>query len=465
LKLTSYSLAGKLFGFLIVESATDQQEQQRPKINLSLSMGVKFENPQQVLTCVRVAIFAILCSQLLPWGVGFPACDDAVNPNSSRIGPATYNSLFKTVLVGSPPDSSFPLIVQPRVGFNASVDAAIAWVAANNNWLRARYYEHGAVVFRGWKIATAHEFERVATACVSPSPLFGGTYLGTSPRLSAVDGTKFVYTASELPGWQVVPVHFEMSFRSKGMPQEILFWAETPNQSEGGETPLVDFRQVWRELQPDVALRFEKRGIRYLRQYFSEQRGGANSVMPWSLHPSFLKAWEKMFQTNNRSLAKERAEEQGFKVQWLHGDANMMRLEHTMPALRSHPVTGEPTWSNHLAVIHPSCWVDEFAYTAHRTDISLFWALRAVASYAYMWVCNSVVELALGHEGMGMQATYIDGGRIPAADVRHLREVIWRNSFTSSWQLGDVAWVDNNRIAHGRQAFEGSRRLLVSWTQ
>ena len=64
-----------------------------------------------------------------------------------------------------------------------------------------------------------------------------------------------------------------------------------------------------------------------------------------------------------------------------------------------------------------------------------------------------------------MHAQYGDGETIPDADVRHLRKLIWRNLYTAPWQKSDVVFLDNNRVAHGRQAFEGPRRVLVTWAE
>ena len=106
------------------------------------------------------------------------------------------------------------------------------------------------------------DFESVSIACVSPELPFDGLYGGSSPRLPAVDGTQYVYTASEIPPWVIVSSHLEMSFKKFGVPKKILFWADVPNTGIGGETPLVDYRQVWREMRPDIAQRFLKDKLR-----------------------------------------------------------------------------------------------------------------------------------------------------------------------------------------------------------
>ena len=90
---------------------------------------------------------------------------------------------------------------------------------------------------------------------------------------------------------------------------------------------------------------------RYVRQYFSEQKGGRDSLWPWTHHPGFTKSWEAMFNTTDVSRAVALAEAEGFKAEWAHGDARVLKLSHDMPATRKHPVTGRTIWSNHLAVI------------------------------------------------------------------------------------------------------------------
>jgi hypothetical protein len=90
---------------------------------------------------------------------------------------------------------------------------------------------------------------------------------------------------------------------------------------------------------------------RYVRQYFSQQRGGRDSLWPWTHHPGFTKSWEAMFNTTDFHRAVALAEAEGFKAEWAHGDARVLKLSHDMPATRRHPVTGRTVWSNHLAVI------------------------------------------------------------------------------------------------------------------
>ena len=57
-----------------------------------------------------------------------------------------------------------------------------------------------------------------------------------------------MFSASELPGFYPIPAHNEMSFTAH--PPDHIFFACTIEPEKFGETPLVDFRGVWRDLDP-----------------------------------------------------------------------------------------------------------------------------------------------------------------------------------------------------------------------
>jgi alpha-ketoglutarate-dependent taurine dioxygenase len=97
-------------------------------------------------------------------------------------------------------------------------------------------------------VSAARDFERVARAI---DPDLKNEYLGTSPRSGLTD---YVFTASELPGYYPIPQHCEMSF-IKQPPRRVFFCCLEAPATGSGETPLVDFRKVWRDLDPDVRQR------------------------------------------------------------------------------------------------------------------------------------------------------------------------------------------------------------------
>ena len=348
----------------------------------------------------------------------------------------------------------------------ASSRAAVMCFAKQyRGWLRELRLRHGAVLFRGFDVDSAEDFEALVTELLVPDKPFKGMYLGTSPRLKDYNHTSGVYTASEIPSAFVIPAHLEMSFR-RDPPNKIIFWAEVPNQSPGGETPLVDFRQVWRDLRPDVARRFQEKGVRYIRHYYSDQAGGEMSVFPLTFHRSFTKSWEKMFETDDEAEATAIAKKQGFDVEWFYGEARLMRLSHAMNATRRHPETGEEQWNNHLAVLHMDSWSDEYIAATHRS--SSYWHKL---NLIYQYVKAKLAKVALLNmfrgsiEVLGTHVVHGNGEEISEEDMKHFRRVMGRNTVTERWRKGDVMFLDNYRIAHGRHSFSGPRSILTAWSE
>jgi hypothetical protein len=46
--------------------------------------------------------------------------------------------------------------------------------------------------------------------------------------------------------------------------------------------------------------------------------------------------------------------------------------------------------------------------------------------------------------------------------LEHIRQVIWDEAAQFRWEPGDLLLVDNERMAHGRRSFRGSRSVLVA---
>ena len=118
----------------------------------------------------------------------------------------------------------------------------------------------GAVLFRGFRVETGRQFQTVVQQYC---PSLSDAYRGTSPR-RLVDGTRYVFSASELPPSYPIPQHIEMSFLPA--PPRFLFFCclEAPT-SVGGETSLCDFRKVYQQLDPAVRRDFEQKRVKILR--------------------------------------------------------------------------------------------------------------------------------------------------------------------------------------------------------
>lgn len=316
------------------------------------------------------------------------------------------------------------------------------WLEGEREAFAGLLREHGAVLLRGFDVRAAIDFERVAKAI---EPGLKNEYLGTSPRDAL---TEYVFSASELPPYYPIPQHCEMTFLREP-PRRLFFSCLVAPQGGGGETPLCDFRRVAAGLDPAVRERFERGGIRIIRNYNGPSGGGRFDL--WK-----LKRWDEMFLTTDRAKVEAKCAEQGFEAQWGPGDR--LRLISQQDALRAHPETGAVAWFNHVQVFHQSSAASELRRVHGRQ--------RDLRSLGLTQLARAVTGLrrrVSDAEALPMHCTYRDGREIPEADLEHVREVIWRNMVAFPWEVGDVVAIDNFAMSHGRLPYRGPRQVVVAW--
>jgi alpha-ketoglutarate-dependent taurine dioxygenase len=69
---------------------------------------------------------------------------------------------------------------------------------------------------------------------------------------------------------------------------------------------------------------------------------------------------------------------------------------------------------------------------------------------------------ALGADRLPRHARYGDNSEIPDNDIARIQEAFRRSATTFPWHSGDVLWMDNLQIAHGRRPFKGERKVLAA---
>lgn len=338
--------------------------------------------------------------------------------------------------------TALPLIVEPGDS-DVTASRLAGQLARENGWAQAQLRAHGALLFRGFAIDDARDFEQVARAI---EPNLAKDYLGTSPR-DAV--TTHVFNASELPSYYPIPQHIEMSFVPQP-PRTLFFACLVAPQGPGGETPLVDFRAVLRDLDPTVRARFEQLGVRNIRNY--DGPGSPRQRDLW-----MLKRWDEMFRTTDKAEVERIAHAHGFQTQWKALDR--LALINTQPATRPHPETGEPIWFNHVQVFHPAAAAGEYLRIARRQGP----ALRYLGLAAFAAVLVAAKRRLRDETEQAMYCSYGDGSPISDRTVDAVRTAIWNNLVFPRWQRGDVLVIDNRAIGHGRMPYRGSRRVVVAW--
>jgi alpha-ketoglutarate-dependent taurine dioxygenase len=307
-----------------------------------------------------------------------------------------------------PGGGPLPLLIQAAAD---GIDLA-AWASGRRGELETRLREHGGLLFRGFGLRTPAELERLVRALCGE--LLEYTYRST-PR-TQVQGE--IYTSTEYPADQTIPMHNEMSY-ARSWPRQI-FFACAAAAPAGGETPVADSRRVFSRIPPEVRERFMRLGVCYVRNY------GEGIDLPW----------QDVFQTSDRDSVEAFCRQAGLELEWRGADG--LRTRQVCQATAVHPVTGEDLWFNQAHLFHVS---------------SLPPALR-----------ESLLA-TLTEEELPRNAFYGDGSPIEPEALAVIRAAYDEESVIFPWADGDVLWLDNMLTAHGRRPYAGPRKILVGMAE
>ncbi|GGU09299.1 TauD/TfdA family dioxygenase [Streptomyces violascens] len=274
--------------------------------------------------------------------------------------------------------------------------------------------ECGAVVVRGAGIADADEFHRAVTRF--GDPLIDSYRGGNTPRMTVSDG---VFTSTEYPARFDISLHNELSYAHR-WPTRLFFCCLTAPET-GGATPVCDGRALLADLPDAVRGRFES-GVVY-RQHLHGGRG-------------LGKSWQSTFETQDRAVAEEFLKDAEADFEWT-GEGGL-RVTQRRPAVRRNPLTGRDVWFNQADQWHPSNLPGDESAT-------LLALIERVEDLPH-WV------------------TFGDGTPLSDEDLAQVRAAAAANKVVEPWQPGDIMIVDNMSVLHGREAFTGERRVVVSMT-
>ncbi|MEP7339280.1 MAG: TauD/TfdA family dioxygenase [Acidobacteriota bacterium] len=306
------------------------------------------------------------------------------------------------------PNEKFPLVIHP-------VDEHLnlpVWVTDNRAFIETKLLEHGAILFRDFKLDTVRQFDSFARA-ISPALL---DYQERAAPRTEVESQ--IYTSTEYPAEHAIPLHHEMSY-SHNWPKKILFYCAQP-ASAGGNTPIAPDRKVFQRLDPAIKARFIEKKVMYIRNF-----GEGVDI-----------TWQNAFQTTDRLAVENYCRNARTDFEWRAGDR--LRTRQVRQAVVRHPVTGEIVWFNHAHMFHLS-----------NLDPSVRESLLA----------------EFKDDELPRNAFYGDGSRIEASVLDEVRAVYRECAVTFPWRRNDVLLLDNFLSSHGREPFTGPRKILVAMAE
>ena len=305
-------------------------------------------------------------------------------------------------------ESTFPVVFVCTTS-DAKLADATAWVAANKDQLVQRAAEAGALLFRGFPVATDQDFDAFLTAFGLPN----FRYEDCLSNAVRVVRTERVFTANEAPPEVNIFLHHEMA-QTPIYPSRLFFFCEKA-ADQGGATPLcrsdVLFAQMKQQL-PQFAADCEAKGLKY-----SHTMPAANDAAS-----GMGRSWQSTLRAETKEQAEERLRKLGYTWEWQE-DGCLKVTTPVLPAVRDLP-DGRQVFFNQLIAAFNG-WKDS------RNDPS-------------------------------KSITFGDGSPLNPETMRQVIEMAEAITFDTPWQTGDVALVDNYVAMHGRRTFQGTRRVLAS---
>jgi alpha-ketoglutarate-dependent taurine dioxygenase len=297
-----------------------------------------------------------------------------------------------------------PPVVQADAGTDPS-----QWAARHRDALRAAVAELGCLMVRGLGLrdaaATDGVFAELATRRMTEKEAF-------APRRRYSDG---LYSASAWPANQQMCMHHELSYALE-FPGLMMFACLTAPAS-GGATGVADASAVLDALPAGLVARFEQEGWLLTRNY-TEDIGASVA---------------EAFGTGDRAAVERYCHANAIEFEW-QPDGGLRTRQHRSAVIR-HPLTGQ------------RCWFNQIAFLNERTIDP---EIREYLVDVY------------GADGLPFNTFYGNGDPVGEEDVRVINEAYQAATVREPWQAGDLLLIDNLRMAHGRDSFQGTREVLAA---
>jgi hypothetical protein len=305
-------------------------------------------------------------------------------------------------------DSVFPLVVECQTP-SAELGQAVRWVEAHRGELLEQVAQHGGVLFRGFPMKSAEDFD----AFIAAFELSNFPYRKSLSNAVRVNRTERVFSANEAPPEVQIFFHHEMA-QTPLFPARIAFFCEVASE-EGGATPIcrsdVLYDRLANEL-PDFIRDCERNGLRY------------TNVMPGAddAKSGMGRSWQSTLGVETRESAEARLRELNYSWEWLPENC----LKATTPPLPAvmEVSPGRKTFFNQLIAAYRG-WKDA------RNDPSS--AIR-----------------------------FGDGSKLDATAVARAIAIADELAFDLMWRPGDAVLLDNTVVMHARKTFRGTRKVVAS---
>ena len=310
-------------------------------------------------------------------------------------------------LTGMDAASAFPRVFQASQ--HLGLGDSVSWVSQYQAQVESQLNQSGAVLLRGFGLATDTDFDGVIQAFGWPN----FTYADSLSNAVRRNRTERVFTANEAPPDVSIFLHHEMA-QTPIYPSRLFFFCEQPAR-QGGATPICRSDLLLTRLAaaaPEFVCDCETKGVTY------------SQTMPPvdDLDSGQGRSWRSTLSADEPSAAEAKLRQLGYQWQW-QDDGSLSVTTPVLPAVREL-ADGSRAFFNQL--------------------IAAFFGWQDARNQSQKAIC------------------FGDGSAIDGDAMSLAIDLAEELTVELAWQRGDVAIVDNFRVMHGRRPFQGERRVLAS---
>jgi alpha-ketoglutarate-dependent taurine dioxygenase len=200
---------------------------------------------------------------------------------------------------------------------------------------------------------------------------------------------------------------------------KIFFYCVKAAEKQGA-TPILDCRKTYQTIDQAIIRRMTEKKLMYVRNFI----------------PGLDVSWQQFFQTTDKKRVEDYCRRSSIDYEWKSEDH--LTTRQLCQAVAKHPHTGEMLFFNQIQLHHISC----LEPGARASMLSMF-----------------------REEDLPRNVYYGDGTRIEDSVVADISEIYDQQAIRFQWQPGDIILLDNMMVAHARDPFEGTRKILVAMAE
>ncbi|MEO0343246.1 MAG: TauD/TfdA family dioxygenase [Pseudomonadota bacterium] len=278
---------------------------------------------------------------------------------------------------------------------------------ANAERFKALYQETGVVLFRNFKKSHYSFMNEICPIIFTETMNQTGRHTAREKREGAV------HTSTAKNKNAVIVQHSESAYLPS-FPSSLLFHCVTAARV-GGRTPISSLEYLTQQIPEAIKAKVSEEGVRYVRRM---------GTVPGH-------EWQTVYRTDDADALTQKLLSEDTEVEW---EGDVLITTRQLPGFIKSVGTSASFWFNAL-------------YSSNALTIPQAQLDFLIANF--------------GADKLPNTTYYGSGEALPQHDFVQIERAYRQSTAAFDWQDGDLLWLDNLRYAHGREAFDGDREVLV----